>query len=72
MNDLTNLFAVHSSLKKKFQTIFPNYFYPKEKTGTKVFRSRYNGRQRRQTVRMDLDHVITKSLIKPPKKLKEH
>ena len=30
MNDLTNLFAVHSSLKKKFQTIFPNYFYPKK------------------------------------------
>ena len=29
MNDFTNLFAVHSSLKKKFQTIFPNYFYPK-------------------------------------------
>ena len=67
MNDLTNLFAVHSSLKKKISDNISKLFLSKN-----VFRSRYNGRQRRQTVRMDLDHVITKSLIKPPKKLKEH
>ena len=54
---------------KKFPENISKLFLAKKK-GTNVFHSHYNGGQRGRQIWMDLDHVITKSLIIPPKNWK--